>query len=456
MRNLAQAINRHVVQPLYYWKNRDSRLSRFSELERSQWLSTEGLKELQDERLRRLIQHSYSTTKYYRNLFDQADIAPSDIRSVEDLQVLPVLDKPLIQEHMESMISSAFAPGQLIPDSSGGSTGVPTNFMKDIDRHRIRRADQIRHDQWCGWRLGERYALLWGAKRDLSLVRSTKEKLMLRYVDRSMLIDAFDMRDSDAANILDQIQRFRPTMLIGYANALLLLAQQMNRQNLTEKLPVKGVISSAETLTDDSRREIEESFGCKVFNRYGSREVGLIASECDEQDGLHMNFENVVVEVLDGDRPAKPNQRGEIVVTDLSNFGMPFLRYRMGDVGSLSENLCNCGRGLPLLNSVEGRVSDFFIAADGTKIHGEYYTHLFYGIPGVRQFQLIQESPVEVRVRLVTLGDLSNDILAPILEEIQMSLGGGTVAIVEYCNDIKPTPSGKYLFTISKVAGNQD
>jgi len=161
----------------------------------------------------------------------------------------------------------------------------------------------------------------------------------------------------------------------------------------------------------------------------------------------------VVVEILDGDVPAQPGQRGEIVVTDLMNFGMPFLRYRMGDVGTLSSDECSCGRGLPMLRSVEGRVSDFLIAADGTKIHGEYYTHLFYGVPGIRQFQIIQESMVEVRVRLVADEALSSDLLAPIVGEIENSLGGTTSVKVEYCDKISPTGSGKYLFTISKVSG---
>lgn len=453
MRGFAQAVNRHVVQPLYYWKNRDTRLGRYAELERSQWESIEALKALQNERLRRLVHHSYSTTTYYRQLFDDAGIAPDDIRSAEDLRLLPTLDKSIIQENMESMVSNAFDREQLIPDSSGGSTGVPTNFTKDIERHRLRRADQIRHDEWCGWRLGERYALLWGAPRDLSLVRSVREKLVARIVDRSVLFDAFDMRDADVGRLLDEIRRFRPTMLIGYANALLLLARQMKSQGITEKLAVKGVVSSAETLTDASRLEIEQSFGCKVLNRYGSREVGLIASECEKQSGLHINFENVIVEVLDGESLAPSGQRGEIVVTDLMNFGMPFLRYRMGDIGFLSPDECTCGRGLPLLGSVEGRVSDFLIAADGTRIHGEYFTHLFYGISGVRQFQLIQENPTLVRVRLVTSAELPKEILAPIVEEIERSLGGGTLAKVEYCDEIAPTASGKYLFTISKVSG---
>jgi len=453
MRTFAQAANRHIVQPLYYRRHGDNRLARLAELECSQWRSIEELRSLQADCLRRLVQHSYSTTQYYRDLFDGAGIKPDDIRSAEDLRLLPTLDKSIIQDKMESMISDAFDRSELIPDSSGGSTGVPTNFMKDIDRHRLRRADQIRHDQWCGWRLGERYALLWGAQRDLSLVQSTREKLVSRFVDRSMMFDAFEMRDSDVDKLLQQLRRFRPTMLIGYANALLLLAQQMQAQGISEGLPVKGVISSAETLTDANREVIEQVFGCHVLNRYGSREVGLIASECQEKSGLHLNSENVVIEILNGDVPAQPGQRGEIVVTDLKNYGMPFLRYRMGDVGTLSLEECACGRGLPMLRSVEGRVSDFLIAADGTKIHGEYYTHLFYGVPGIRQFQIIQESKSVVRVRLVADESLSSELLAPIVGEIGASLGGKTSVNVEYCDEIAPTGSGKYLFTISKVSG---
>ena len=451
MRAISAAINRHVILPAYYWKNGDKRLARLSDLEKSQWLNPVELEDLQASRLRALIRHCYKHTSYYRRIFDEAKIDPRDIRDRNDLRHLPILTKAAIQDYGDSMISNHVPREHLVADASGGSTGMPTNFFKDLDRHRLRLADQIRHDQWCGWQLGEPYALLWGAQRDLSLVQSFKERMIARLVDRSFLFDAFEIRESELDSMLDRLRKIKPVMLLGYANALYLFAQQVDQSQKVIPESIKGIISSAETLSDEKRKFIEKVLRRKVLNRYGSREVGLIASECGCQQGLHINSENVVVEILDGDDIAGPGRRGEIVVTDLMNFGMPFIRYRMGDCGYLSDASCACGRGLPLLGAVEGRVSDFFIATDGTKIHGEYYTHLFYGIPEIRKFQLIQESQTEVVVRIVTIAGPIDALVAPVIEKIRESLGASVTINIEYCEDIPPTASGKFLFTISKI-----
>lgn len=452
MGGISSTINRNLVLPVYYWKSGDRRLLRFKELEQSQWFSKETLEKLQIEKLRKLIEYSYRHTEYYRQLFDQEGIKPEDIRSRDDLRHVPVLTKSIIQEHGNQMISDAFSSESLIADASGGSTGVPTNFFKDIERHRLRRADQYRHDQWCGWKLGEPYALLWGAQRDLSIVQSIKQKAVARFVDRAFMFDAFAIREDEFERTLQRLRKIRPTMIIAYANALYLFARQLQESGLGRLTSLRGIVSSAETLSQDKRIVIERSMGCKVLNRYGSREVGLIASECDRQEGLHINSENVIVEVLRGDKDAGVGERGEIVVTDLSNFGMPFIRYRMGDNGYLSGNNCSCGRNFPLLGAVEGRVSDFFVAADGTLVHGEFYSHLFYGLPQIKKFQLIQESMARVTVRIVSNDGVLGSVLSPIIDEIVKSLGPDVEVQVQYCDDIPPTPSGKYLFTISKVA----
>jgi phenylacetate-CoA ligase len=206
-------------------------------------------------------------------------------------------------------------------------------------------------------------------------------------------------------------------------------------------------------LTESKRGIIEKAFSCKVLNRYGSREVGLIASECQQQSGLHINADNLHVEIVKNGKAVPVGESGDILVTDFSNKGMPLIRYNLGDVGRLSKDICSCGRTLPLMQSVEGRSGDFFVADDGSLVHGEYFTHLFYGIEEVIKFQIIQESLIDIQLKIVTKDDrLKDEHINNIKNKTQKILGKQCIVQVEYVKDIPPTASGKSLFTISRVS----
>lgn len=447
-------INKHIVYPLYYWKNGDKRLSRLTELEKSQYFTPEQIKQLQLQRLQKIVRYAFDNTDYYRKVMQQRDITPGDIQTLADIEKLPLLTKALIQENMDSMISKKFSKADLFKDSSGGSTGEPTIYYKDMERHNLRRADQIRHDRWSGWDIGKRKALVWGAQRDLKAVQSFREHILATYLERQWELDAFEMSDSEMEIFTLKLEKLQPSMILGYANALQLYAEYLLKHQPNHKIRLDGIISSAETLTEEKREIIEKAFHCKVLNRYGSREVGLIASECKKQNGLHINAENIYLEIVDHNGHTVSEGSGEIVVTDFWNFGMPLIRYKLGDVGRAGKQECGCGRGLPLLGKVEGRTGDFFVTADGSKIHGEYFTHLFYEIPEVKQFQLIQETLQLCLLRIVEnkTQDHSRAYLKNIFAKTKEMLGDSVEIEVDFVDEIKPTKTGKLLFTISKVS----
>lgn len=447
-------INKHIIYPLYYWKNGDKRLARLAELEKSQYFSKQQIEQLQLQRLQRIVRYAYDNTDYYQQVMQQRNITPDDIQSLADIEKLPVLTKALIQKNMDSMISKKFSKQDLFKDSSGGSTGEPTIYYKDMERHNLRRADQIRHDRWSGWDIGRRKALVWGAQRDLKAVQSFRENILATYIERQWELDAFEMSDAEMATFTQKLEKLQPSMILGYANALQLYAEYLIKHQPDHNIRLDGIISSAETLTEDKRAVIEKAFRCKVLNRYGSREVGLIASECKQQNGLHINAENIYLEIVDHNAHAVSQGSGEIVVTDFWNFGMPLIRYKLGDVGSVAEqDECDCGRGLPLLGKVEGRTGDFFVAADGHKIHGEYFTHLFYEIPEVKQFQLVQETLELCNLKIVENEATNNDrsYLENVFSKTKEMLGENVEINVDFVDEIKPTKTGKLLFTISKV-----
>ncbi|MDH3266851.1 MAG: hypothetical protein OEM25_07795, partial [Gammaproteobacteria bacterium] len=329
--------------------------------------------------------------------------------------------------------------------------GAPTVFYKDVNRHSLRRADQIRHDQWTGWRLGEKWALIWGARTDLVTHRGLRERMVERYLHRCISLDAFELDDDRIAAFIHRMKRFNPKMILGYANALHRVAEFVLEGNLQVAVQPRGIVSSAETLTTEAKERVSLAFECPVLDRYGSREVGLIASDCGAGDGLHINADNLVVEIVCGDRHAEPGETGDVIVTDLLNYGMPFIRYDLGDRATASDAKCRCGRSLPLIASVDGRQSDFLIATDGTEVHGEFFTHLFYGHPDVIQFQVVQESREHVVLRIVPKSIDCKGDFSEITETTARVLGNGTEVSVELCDSIAPSRTGKHRFTISKI-----
>ncbi len=453
MFDLYRIINKYFIYPLYYWKSGDKRLSRLNELEKSQYYSTQKIEALQLERLQKIIKYAYENTAYYKQIMDDRNLTPNDFNCLKDIEKLPLLTKSIIQERMHEMISSQYAISDLVKDSSGGSTGEPTVYYKDKDRHNLRRADQIRHDRWSGWDIGKRKALIWGAQRDLKAIQSFRENILATYIERQWELDAFEMSNAEMEKFTRTLEKLQPSMILGYANALKLYADYLLKFQPDHDIRLDGIISSAETLTEDKRTIIEKAFGCKVLNRYGSREVGLIASECKQQQGLHINAENIYLELVDDQAHSISNGNGDVIVTDFWNFGMPIIRYKLGDVGTVSNKTCSCGRNLPLLGAVAGRTGDFFVTRSGDKIHGEYFTHLFYEVPQVKQFQMVQESLDLVTFKIVQTSDQADQTyLESIFSKTKKMLGENITIEHQIVDEIKPTSTGKLLFTISKVS----
>ena len=447
---------RKFILPLYYSRHGDRRFQRLREIERDQWLDKQDLEVLQLNRVNRLLDHAYRTTPFYRQRLDACGIQAGPIGELSDLQAMEPVSKTTLQSNLSAMLSTDYNVDDLIEDASGGSTGIPTKFYKDIERHNLRRADQIRHDRWSGWNVGERWALIWGARTDLVDKRSLRERLVEKYLHRCVALDAFELKHDSMQEFAVRLHRHKPRMILGYANALYRFAEFLLESEFSQSIRPSGVISSAENLTKDMKDLIGRAFACPVLDRYGSREVGLIASECGINAGLHINADNLIVEIVNGDLPAASGQTGQIIVTDLWNYGMPLIRYDMGDMGIPTDALCPCGRKLPMIQSVEGRASDFLQAADGTQIHGEFFTHLFYGNDAVVQFQIVQKTSSDVDIFIVRKDEYANEQFEEIVATTKRVLGETTKVTVKFRDSIPPTASGKFRFTISNVEKTQE
>ena len=390
---------KNVVYPLIERKNKSNTLSFLREYEDSQYLSRDEIQSIQWSRLKELLEYSYTNNSFYAKNFNDHGIVPSDIKSPSDFLSVPIVSKEMLQNNYLEMITIGFALDDLIEDYTGGSTGKPLKFYYDEERSQRREASRIRHNRWCGWDIGEKMAVLWGASEEAKIQRSFKRKLKNFVFNKTAFLDSFDLSIEKMNEFKRFLESYKPKSILAYANSIYIFALFL--KDKTHNILPKGIISSAETLTEDKRELIESVFKCKVFNRYGSREIGLLASECEKHSGLHINAENVYVEIVNGNRLAKDNEMGEVIVTDLFNYAMPFIRYKIGDIAIASSEVCSCGRGLPIIKSVEGRVSDFITTSSGKIVHGEYFTHLFYGEEGVEEIQLLQERLDKICLRIV-------------------------------------------------------
>jgi phenylacetate-CoA ligase len=442
---------RHVVYPAWALKNRSAVLPYLAQMERAQYWSPGQLAAYQWSAFKKLIAHAVETCPYYGESFRRAGIRPADLRTPQDIRHVPMITKEEIQAHRDELISSRYATRELIDDMTGGSTGSPMRFCYDHDRQDSRMAATLRHDRWSGWEIGERRAMLWGAPQDLKRARPLKARLRERLIHRRLILDASALDEAAMAHFAAQLQRYQPTMLLGYANTLAFFARFVEAENIRGIRP-RGIISSAEVLTDENRALVERTFGCRIFNRYGCREFAVIASECDEHDGMHVNGDNLLLETWSGGGPAR-GEDGEIVITDLRNFAMPMIRYRIKDVGRVKETPCRCGRGLPLLDVSGGRVTDFLTATNGRKVSGIVLaTYVITRIPGIEQVQFVQSERGAVTLNLVKGAQWSEgSTLASLLTKAREFLGTDMRFEVSFRDRIHQEKSGKYRFAVSHL-----
>jgi len=409
-------------------------------MERDEWLSTDEIRARQWERLRCLLVHAGRHVPFYRAFFAEAGLDPASLRGPEVLKTLPVVTKEMLRTRRDEFRSDDAASRGATSNATGGSTGEPLTFFQD-DLYRLhRQAAMYRGFRWCGWRIGGPLAYLWGSDIDSRAHRG------LGAVRDALLgitwIDAFTLDDRAIDAVLGRLERADPDILIGYASSLSHLAR---RSLALEKGPrLRAVETSAELLTPEARGDIERAFRTKVLDRYGCREGGVISHECGAEKGWHINTETVWIET---------DTEGRLLMTTLMNYSMPLIRYRNEDLVELEDRRCPCGRGLPLMTAVIGRRSDVILSPSGRAIHGEFFTHLFYGVPGVIEFQVVQKTMVDLLIRVVARGEFTPQQRSRIETAIREHADAAFRIRWETLAEIPRGPSGKHRFTLSEVSG---
>jgi phenylacetate-CoA ligase len=441
---------RHVLFPVYETGLRRRRTLAYVDAYRQdQWLAPERIAALQWERLKRLLEYCEREVPYYRQRWRELGIKVADIRTLEDYSRLPLLTKADIRDHFDDLKAESHR-GNLLYKTTGGSTGEPLRFGYTRESNDRRTAVMWRGYEWAGSRMGRRTLYLWGgAVGDPTRAHRLKDRLYNAAFARHIL-DSFHMTESNMAEFADAIDRYRPEIIVGYVGPLLRLAQWLTATGRKIWRP-QGIIGGAEALHEFQRTIIEQAFGCPAFNTYGCREFMLIAAECDRHAGLHVNADHLVVE-LQKSPGAPADAPGEVVITDLFNDGMPFIRYANGDMATAALAPCDCGRGLPLLGRIDGRVLDAIRTPAGHLLPGEFFPHMLKDVPGLERFQLVQRRLDRLDLAIVRGPAFDEASLAYIRREIGKVIGDSAELRCDFVDDIPLTPSGKLRVTVSELS----
>lgn len=421
------------------------------QMEQAQWLPGDQGAALQSARLRELLVDVGTHVPYYRELFQSTGFDPSAVTSVADLQRLPFLTKSVIRANTEALKHARAQ--NLARYNTGGSSGEPLIFF--IGKKRVSHdvAAKWRATRWWGVDIGDPEVVVWGSPIELGKqdhIKAWRDKLL-----RTQLLPAFEMSEAKLDQFIATIRSVRPKMLFGYPSALSHIARHAQKRGVAlNDLGLKVAFVTSERLYDDQRAIITQVFGCPVANGYGGRDAGFIAHECPA-GGMHITADDLIVEIInDAGEVQLPGVAGEIVVTHLGTNDFPFIRYRTGDIGILDTSGCACGRGLPLLKEIQGRTTDFVVAADGTVMHGLSLVYILRDLPGMQSFKVVQESLELTRVLLVADASFSPASAQLIVDGFKKRLGAAVQIEVEQVDSIPAEKSGKFRYIISHVAGS--
>lgn len=443
----------HILGRLAYtaWDIKEGyvRLSEYKKLAAQQYWNQEQLLQLQNKKLGNLIKHAAATSPWYKDIFHSIGLNPDEIITRANLSRIPVTTKLQIRENTAKFISTDYDASKLPKAKTGGSTGVSLNLFFDRHCQKLRNGAQMYADSFSGWTPGMRIAAIWG---NPPIARTIKQKLRWFLLERTIYLDTMNLNPESMGTFVKQWYAFEPEMIFGHSHSIYIFAQYVLEQGITDLRP-KGIVATSMMLLDQERNIIEQAFGCKVSNRYGCEEVGLIAVECEQHQGMHINSSHIILECLDEhDQPVPYGTPGKLVITDLNNYAMPLIRYRVEDVGVLSERRCTCGRTTPMLERLEGRIADFLKKTDGGQVAGvSLVERTLTKIPGIEQMQLVQEKINEIIINRVKGPEFTIDTDQQLLEEFRIVFGDQVALDIRDVEKIPQEKSGKYRFSICKI-----
>jgi phenylacetate-CoA ligase len=436
-----------VYYPVQYFRGQHV-WNYLSDVQRVQYLPAEDIRKIRDMKIRNIVQHASRNVPYYMKCFKAHGIFPDKIRGLDDLVHIPILTKRTVLENEEDLIDKNHQK-KLYTRKTSGSTGMTLHFKKEGNALALNDAIMYRCYSWNGIGIGDKQARFWGVP--VRPILNVKEQLKDLVLNR-IRISAFEISVSSCIDQYRRIQRFKPAYFYGYTTAIYgfcLFAQKMGLD--LNGLGLKAVICTAEKMYPHHRELFSQAFQCPVIDEYGSSENGIIAFQCREGN-MHMMADHLGIEFLDenNDR-VKPGELGKIVITDLGTYGMPLIRYEIGDMGRYSEETCTCGVNLPLMDIVEGRKEDFIRTQDGKLVHAAYLCYTLKD-DAVQEFKMYQKGLDRFLVQIVRSPSFDKDTERRLENNLRSALGNEVVISFEYPERIPREASGKLRYFVSEMS----
>ena len=409
---------------------------------KNQWLNPSELEELQSKKLRAMVKHAYENTEFYHNKFRDAGIHPEDIKTLKDLHKIPLTTKEEVREHS---LGSILAKGvnldtcRVIPTS--GSTGKPLNAVYDAVADDYSKVVNLRSMMENGLKIRDK----WVNIGDTRTATSSKWYQKLGFFNLNTL-SLFD-------NVEDQVDfliNVKPDTIIGYPSQLSLIARYI-KNNSIDRVNPKNVFTTAELLDPPARKLINSAFDVELVDLFGCIEVNRTAWECSEHCGYHLDVDSVISEFIQDGENVATGERGEIVYTCLYNYAMPLIRYEIGDMGIPNDELCSCGRGLPLMKSVEGRNDDFIILPSGKMISPIVLALVMKHSHGIQEYQIVQDALDRVSVFMVGSEYLDENYIEKLRVSIQKFLNYEVSVNIKIINKLRKGSTGKIRSVVSNL-----
>jgi len=415
--------------------------------------SKEDLAAYQEKSLQNLIIHAYNNVDYYKTITNQVGLYDGHEVDLSKFGVLPVLNKEKILNDRESLLSQDYDKRGWYYNYSGGSTGEPMTVIQDQKyKNHSYASNYYYHNNILGIdEFNAKKIILWGSPRDVFKGSIGLKAKITNWFTNTIILDSFVMTINDMDKYIKIINSYKPDIIRGYSASLYELCKYIKSKGIDIYTP-KILIGSSETLNCEMRRLIEEVFGTKIYDFYGSREINNLAGECKE-GMMHILPSNIIEVVGEDNKSVLPGETGKVIVTNLFNYAMPFLRYQIGDMATLGSERCKCGNILPTLEKIHGRIFEHLILEDGTVVEGMYFIQLlgvYCNKGSIDQFQVIQKDYNDIKIKVVS-NSLDQNEIKELNQKIRLVMGQNCNIEWDYVDQIEKTPSGKYLYTKSMV-----
>ena len=432
---------RYAVNPYEF---RTIKLTR--ELERNQWLSLEELQQVSWYKLKRLLEHAYVNVPFYRQRFKAVGITPKDIRTKEDFCQVPLLTKDDVRENTNLLLAKNYNKAKMDFSATSGSTGEPLVIYHDPGQIPANLAAFNRGYGWFKVDAYDKIAWIWGRRIGVQQQPTLRQRLK-----PERWLDGWNLTSEDLQQFAEELCRWKPTIIAGYANVIYLFAEYLANRNITD-IQAKLVQTTAMAMWPQERMLIKQVFQCPVSDRYSSHEAGaIISAECPE-GSKHIFSDFCYVEIINDGQLVPPGENGEIIITPLYSFGMPLIRYRMDDVASWAGTKCSCGRGLPIFDEFVGRTNSLFTLPSGRFLHGMAFREPADGNMAIRRFRVHQYSKEKIEVFLQKGEDFDDRTLDKMRAHYLKLLGNEPVELkITITDDMPTTAAGKLLVATTDV-----